>query len=363
MHVNGIGSETCNEGVPTGFPEHLSSDLVWNGDGVQDEDYVYYFTDTEKLEVDFALHSFLRQELDGDLVDCDNFPLPQLGPRLRDLSLGLHNARGFFLLRGIDQDKYSVEEMTVIFLGIQSYVAAKRGRQDELGNMLVHIIPRSSQSSSNHLPEHPRHSKTALPFHTDWGHILAFQTRSADVNSGECVIASAYSIYNVLAKTRPDILRTLARDDWPFIAPYAHFRPIMFYQDSRLIINFQPDSLFENKRYRRPSNFPKCSPEQMEALEEFQTVAERCSHRFTTQAGDIHFINNLAILHGRGKIGGPGEDKRHLARLWLRNDELGWDIPKHLQVLWDAIFEGSAGRIWNIEPMPDAFFSLRRYSN
>jgi hypothetical protein len=78
----------------------------------------------------------LGLELDGDLVDCTKFPLPQLGPRLRKRARDLHDGQGFFLLRGIDHENYSVEDITVIFLGIQSYVAAKRGRQDEEGNMI-----------------------------------------------------------------------------------------------------------------------------------------------------------------------------------------------------------------------------------
>ncbi|KAI1324203.1 hypothetical protein F5Y16DRAFT_381553 [Xylariaceae sp. FL0255] len=360
MYGNEIGSKIGDEIIPEGFPQHLPSDLAWHGDDLQESDYVHYFSDVEKLEVDLALRSFLRQEIDGDLVDCTNFPLPQLGPRLRELSLGLYNASGFFLLRGTDQDNYSVEEMTVIFLGIQSYVAVKRGRQDELGNMLVHITPASSKGA---FPAHPRHSKTALPFHTDWGDILAFHTRSTDVKSGECMVASAYTIYNVLAKTRPDIIRTLARDDWPFIVPHPHFRPILFYQDSRLIINFQPDSLFESQRYRRPLDFPSLSSEQIEALREVQVIAERCCHRFSTQSGDIHFINNLVIMHGRGDIGDLGSGKRHLARLWLRNDDLSWEIPVHLRDLWDTIFEGDEQRVWNIEPMPGAAFSIRKYAN
>jgi hypothetical protein len=69
-------------------------------------------------------------------VNNDNFPLPVLQQALHDLSTEVHEGKGFFVLRGIDQDKYSTEEITIIFLGIQSYIADKRGRQDEVGNMI-----------------------------------------------------------------------------------------------------------------------------------------------------------------------------------------------------------------------------------
>lgn len=74
--------------------------------------------------------------LDGDLVSRDNFPLPTLGPRLDGISRDVHNGKGFGVIRGLDPQKYSVEDLTVIHLGIQSYIASRHGRQDKRGNML-----------------------------------------------------------------------------------------------------------------------------------------------------------------------------------------------------------------------------------
>lgn len=75
-------------------------------------------------------------ELDGDQVNCDNFPLPALGPKLLELAQALYNARGFCVIRGVDPRDYSVEDLAVVWLGIQAYIAEQRGRQDCKGNML-----------------------------------------------------------------------------------------------------------------------------------------------------------------------------------------------------------------------------------
>jgi hypothetical protein len=74
--------------------------------------------------------------IDGDLVNCENFPLPNLSLILRKLATELYNGKGFFLLRGLDFDKYTVEDNTVIFLGIQSFIAERRACQDNIGNMM-----------------------------------------------------------------------------------------------------------------------------------------------------------------------------------------------------------------------------------
>lgn len=60
-------------------------------------------------------------------------------------------------------------------------------------------------------------NKMNQPFHTDPdADILAFQTRSAAASGGKCILSSGHTIYNELAKTRPDVIHTLAQPDWPF---------------------------------------------------------------------------------------------------------------------------------------------------
>jgi hypothetical protein len=59
-----------------------------------------------------------------------------LGPELEDLSRDVHHGKGFCVIRGIDPTAYSVEDLTLVYLGIQSYIAEQRGRQDKRGNML-----------------------------------------------------------------------------------------------------------------------------------------------------------------------------------------------------------------------------------
>lgn len=78
----------------------------------------------------------LDLELDGDFVDRDNFPLPRLQLVLQKLSLKIHNGHGFYILRGLDLSKYTVGDGMIIFLGIQSYIAEERARQDDVGNVI-----------------------------------------------------------------------------------------------------------------------------------------------------------------------------------------------------------------------------------
>lgn len=40
------------------------------------------------------------------------------------------------MIRGLDFDKYTIEDSTTIYLGIASHVCDKRGMQNKKGNML-----------------------------------------------------------------------------------------------------------------------------------------------------------------------------------------------------------------------------------
>ena len=77
-------------------------------------------------------------ELDLPLesITQESFLLPTLRDKLKALAAELTHGVGFFLIRGLDPHRYSNLTNIIIYLGISSHIGGKRGRQDELGNML-----------------------------------------------------------------------------------------------------------------------------------------------------------------------------------------------------------------------------------
>lgn len=74
--------------------------------------------------------------LDGSKVGRDNFELPSLGRKLQQLSLDIHEGRGFSAIRGLNPADFSVEDLTLAYMGVSAHIADMRGRQDRKGNML-----------------------------------------------------------------------------------------------------------------------------------------------------------------------------------------------------------------------------------
>ncbi|KAH6634060.1 hypothetical protein B0J18DRAFT_415162 [Chaetomium sp. MPI-SDFR-AT-0129] len=350
--------------LPAGFPVHLSHELAWTGsDFDHSSDHILVLNDTHHSEIATALENYKSLDQDGDLVEPSNFPLPTLGPRLRELCRDVHDGKGFCIVRGINPKTYSVEDLTLAYLGIQSYIAEQRGRQDKCGNMLVHIV---ADNSTKQAAEHHRHSTKAITFHNEEsGDVVSWLTRSTAAAGGKCIIASAYTVYNVLAATRPDVIRTLARSDWPFAMPSFQCRPVIFHENSKLIMNFGRAALLGNEAHPRPQHLPSLTARQIEALDAIEAIAKATQLEIQTQAGDMHFINNLAILHRReGYANGQSvAEKRHLVRMRLRSAEYGWPIPRALKGEWDTAFQEHGVRHWHVEPMPAYYFPMRAYPN
>jgi hypothetical protein len=87
-------------------------------------------------------------ELDGSEISRANFPLPTLAERLQLLALDLHHGKGFFTIRGLRPDDYSMEDNMLIFLGLSSYIGELRGKQTDDGQLFGMFSAGSSLLSS-----------------------------------------------------------------------------------------------------------------------------------------------------------------------------------------------------------------------
>lgn len=130
-------------------------------------------------------------------------------------------------------------------------------------------------------------------------------------------------------------------------------------------MNFGRTPLIGNPTHPRPDHLPSLSSRQVMALNAVEKVARATELEIVTKAGDIHFINNLAILHRREGFvnGASANERRHLVRMRVRDDELGWAIPEDLRDEWSEAFETKKSKVWHLEPMPSGYFPLRKQPN
>jgi len=130
-------------------------------------------------------------------------------------------------------------------------------------------------------------------------------------------------------------------------------------------MNFGRAALVGSAAHPRPKHLPTVTPRQLEALDAIEAIAKATQLEMQTQAGDMHFINNLAVLHRREGFanGTGGAQKRHLVRMRLRSSTLGWETPEELKREWFDAFDKEGRKAWHVEPMPAGFFALRLHPN
>ena len=151
-------------------------------------------------------------------VSQETFPLPTLHPILRSISRELHLGHGFKVLRGLPVGKHGREDNIIMYAGVSSHVAPIRGRQDKQSEgkpadvVLSHIKDLSTTTDKDRIGA-PAYTAEKQVFHTDIGDIVSLLALSVAAEGGQSKLSSSWRVYNELAKTRPDLVATLA-DDW-----------------------------------------------------------------------------------------------------------------------------------------------------
>ncbi|KAF8954541.1 taurine catabolism dioxygenase TauD [Flammula alnicola] len=342
--------------LPDGFPKKLVSPLVWEGNDWKSEaQWVYNLTPQDLEEIDSAVRHFHGLGLHFGYISPETFPLPTLGPVLKDLARELHDGRGFFVLRTIPVDSYSKADNVLIYTGVSSYVAGTRALQDKNGGVLSHIKDLSQLHKKGAIGG-PAYTTDKQVFHTDFGSdIVSLFALQIAAEGGVSRISSSWRIYNELAENRPDLIQTLSQpwavDEFGRDPPFTE-RPLLYYVDSKIIIQYARRYFTGFQGLPRSKDIPPITEAQAEALDALHFLAQRFSLGLNFQKGDIQFINNLSIFHARDGFTDSPDKTRHLLRLWQRNEELAWKLPESLKPLWKQTFDVTPeGQTFAIDPV------------
>lgn len=363
-----LATENLATTLPSGFPEKLESNLVWdNTDIASRYDWTYVLSSEDLAEVDAALQHFkgLCQPL--GYVNQNTFPLKDLHTKLRQVSQDVHAGFGFKVVRGVPVEKYSREDVLAIYAGIAAHVANTRGRQDHQWKgapadvVLNHIFDLSAKVDANKIGA-PAYTADKQVFHTDSGDVIALFCLEEAEYGGQSKLSSSWRVYNELAANRPDLVHTLAE---PWISEtfdgqgkgYSE-RPLLFYQrpteasPERMIIQYARRTFTGFQGLPRSKHIPPITEAQAEALDALHFLAERFAVPLDFKKGDIQFVNNLSIFHARDGFTNSAAKQRHLVRLWLRDEELRWQIPEQLGPRFDKVYKDirAENQVFPLEP-------------
>ncbi|KAH8690563.1 hypothetical protein BGW36DRAFT_388972 [Talaromyces proteolyticus] len=354
-----LATETLPKDLPAGFPQELKSELVWEGAELEGKyNWTYELTASEVEEIEQGLAHFKSLNKPLGYITPETFPLPTLHRQLRSISHELHHGHGFKVLRGLPVHAHTKEENIIIYAGVSSHVAEIRGRQDRIvaddGSVvsdivLNHIKDLSTRPEAQGRIGAPAYTTDKQVFHTDAGDIISLFALSEAAQGGTSRLASSWRVYNELAATRPDLIKTLAEDEWVFDGfgnkekPYTT-RPLLFHTaptasaPERVLIQYARRSFTGYQSLPRSTDIPPITEAQAEALDALHFLAEKYAVGLDFRAGDVQYVNNLSIFHARDAFTDTPENQRHLLRLWLRDEENAWPTPDRLGDVWKRVY-------------------------
>lgn len=325
-------------------PVELETQCEWTAEDVRDADaWTERLSHDEVAEIAAAVAHAKKTSDDFLQIGKDDFPLPVLGPRLRRIEEELINGRGFVLIRGLPRQWWSNDDMCLAYWGIGAHLG-RPWPQNAKGHVLGDVTdqgkaPGDPTARGNEL------GQIGLDFHCDGSDLVGLLCLQTGASGGQSAVCNSVALHNRLVRERPDLAAELYepqpydyRGEQAPGKPGWYPMPVFTRHGDRLFIRLIRPYILASQRH---ADAPRLTEKAIEALEWMQAQAEGGGYSvfMDFQPGDMQFINNYHVLHGRAPYADdPAAGKvRHLKRLWLETEVLQ-DRP--------AFFQNRMGSHW-----------------
>lgn len=319
-------------------------DSVWRGsDLAQDTGWIYRLSAEDIDELERALADLPCNRSNLRQVTRQHLSLPSLSVRLATLQRDVVEGRGFILIKGLPLKRYSPLEAATIYWIIGQHFGVPVS-QNAAGHLLGHVKDMGYAKGDPNWRGYQ--TSEALRYHTDSCDIVGLYCRRGAKSGGLSSIASSGAVHNAILETRPDLLEVLYR---PFAisrigeipaGKAAWYETPVFNDYGGCLTTIYPAR--DLRAAEVLPGAPRLSETQQEALSLLDEYAETLSLKMEIAPGDIQFLQNHTILHGRTEyedFGSP-EDRRHMLRLWLSAPN-GRPLPPHFAERYGSVDQGA----------------------
>lgn len=306
---------------PAAQLEPVDGPQAWYGPDVAGlADWSHTLTPAEIGEIEAALANVRDTPILA--IGEGDFPLPTLAPRLAEFRRETLHGRGFFLLRGLPMERYSVADAARIFWGLGTHWGEPVS-QNGKGHVLGHV----KDLGLNYDDPTARGYQTSarLPYHTDSSDLVGLLCLKKSKAGGLSSLVSTTTIYNEMVRRRPDLaavlMQPLHRTRWGEVPegrkPY-YGTPAFSLVDGRVICTYVRSAV---RKAQLMDVVPRLTDEQVEAMDLFDELANDPALHLDMafEPGDIQLVCNHSVAHSRTAYEdfAEPEKRRHLLRLWL----------------------------------------------
>jgi len=293
--------------------------------------WTHRLTDAEIAELELAL-AFARASTD-ELLDIgkEHFPLPRFASVLDDMASKLINGWGFYRISGLPVDRLGFDDASWIYWGIGTHLGIPWA-QNARGHLLGDVKDAGKSPDDPNIRGYEM-GGSALGFHSDGSDLVGLLCLDPGISGGESLISNALLCHNLLVESHPELAAALYeglpydyRGEQPAGGkPYYHI-PASTRHDDRLFIRYIPQFVLASQRH---DTTPRLTETQLAAMKAYSALVDDPDHwvQMRFESGDMQFVNNYHVLHGRREyVDDPESGRvRWLKRLWLATDTLAED--------------------------------------
>lgn len=322
-------------------------------------------------EIDAALASVRRRRLDWSATTREDFPLPRTARLLSDVAVELETGCGMVKLRGLPVARYTEEELRCIWFGLGVNLGAPvfQNRRGELmrairdeGADVGRRYGQFAEAEGDDKPFLSSYARTlsngALRFHTDRCDVVGLLCVRQAKSGGVSKLCSSPAVHNAMLERRPDLAEALYGPVWRSRfgeeadgETLTYPLPVFGVRDGAFTSHY---SLTYIEAAQRQPGVPRLTGTQHAAIDLLMALAEELSFEMSLEPGDMQFLNNHVIYHGRTPFeddAAAGRD-RLLLRLWLAMPN-SRALPVDHAVLWRDVEAGALrGGIGQDESLP-----------
>ena len=295
----------------------LTGPSAWvTADFQNDTSWLHVLNDAELAGIDAAVISAKAANVIYPSITKADVDFGFLETKLQMFREELENGRGFLLLRGLPVERYTENDLKLIYFGIGLHLGVPVGQNpqgDLLGNVMAVGDPTKKETRVFQ-------TNLYLPYHTDPSDVVGLLCIRKAKKGGLSSLVSVASVYNeILAKHR-ELLGLFYKQYY-----YAYLGE----GEPKLTSLFSYNGGKLSARYLR--QYIELGHEQMglplscveiEALNTFDAIMHDPKLRIDMmlEPGDLQFANNYAVLHSRTDFEDFDEPERRRKkfRLWLK---------------------------------------------
>lgn len=286
------------------------------------KEWIIRLSDLEIHELELAAQDFMESNIPIAELDAPKFPLPRLETKLKALQKQLIHGIGFGLIKGLDPDQYSSQQLALMFFGLGAHLGHARS-QNAKGHVLGHVRNLNLDSSDPNVRLYQ--TKERQTFHTDSCDVVGLLCVQPAQEGGLSLLVSADTVYNEMYDKRPDLLQLLLepiatdrRGEVPEgMLPYMLI-PVFSHFADKITPFYQRQYIDSAQRFPEA---PRLTEKHIEALDLFDALCNDAGLHLSMllEKGDMQFVYNHAMLHDRTGFTDrlEPEKRRHLMRLWL----------------------------------------------